>query len=65
VWIDGSWIEEPARVKEAVRLFFFQRFQETDQHRPCLDGICFQTISHQQNDMLLGRFQEIEVKDTV
>lgn len=65
VWIDGAWIEEQAKVKEAARLFFFHRFQEDDQHRPCLDSICFQTIGHHQNDMLSGRFQEEEVKDAV
>ena len=65
VMIDGSWTEEPARVKEAVRLFFLHRFQESNQDRPRLDGICFQTIGRQQNDMLLERFQEDEVKNVV
>ena len=65
VWIDGSWIEEPAKVKETVILFFLQRFQESDQDRPRLDGICFQTIGHQENHKLVGRFQEEEVKDAV
>ena len=65
VWIDGAWIEEPTRVKEAAKLFFFHRFQEVDQHRPRLDGICFQTIGHHQNDMLSRRFQEEEIKDAV
>ena len=65
VMIDGTWINKPARVKEEVRLFFLQRFQEPDHHRPWLDGICFQTIGQQQNDMLLGRFQEDEVKRAI
>ena len=65
VTIDRSWIEELTRVKEEVRLFFLQRFQESDQDRPRLDGICFLTIGQQQNDMLLGRFQEDEVKNAV
>ena len=59
---DGTWIYKPARVKEEVRLFFLQRFQEPDHHRPRLDGISFQTIDQPQNDMLLGYFQEEEVK---
>lgn len=57
--IDGAWIEEPATVKEAVRRFFSQRFQEYDFDRPRLDGICFQTIANQHNNMLVERFQRI------
>jgi len=57
--MDGSWIEEPATVKEAVRRFFSQRFQEYDFDRPRLDGICFQTIANQHNNMLVERFQRI------
>ena len=48
-------------MKEEVRLYFLQRFQEPVHHRPQLDGISFQTIGQPQNDMLLGYFQEEEV----
>jgi len=65
IMIDVSWVDEPQKVKEAVRLFFLQRFQESDPHRPRLDEIRFQKINQQQNDMLLGRFQEVEVKESV
>ena len=63
--IDGSWIEEPIRVKEAVRLHFSQHFQESDHHRPRLDGICFQTLHNHQNEMLVEQFQEDEVRRAV
>ena len=63
--IDGAWTEEPATIKEAVRLFFEQRFQETVIERPTLDGLSFQTIDSHQNDTLVGRFQEEEVKRAV
>ena len=33
--------------------------------RPRLDGVTFQTISQNQNDFLVHRFDEKEVKDTV
>ena len=65
VWIDGAWTEEPKKVKEAARLFFYNRFQEENQQRPRLDGICFQTINHHHNVMLSGRFQEDEIKEVV
>lgn len=63
--IDGSWTEEPTRVKEAVRLFFLKRFQEPNFAKPRLDGITFKTINSHQNDMLVARFQEDEVKRAI
>ncbi|KAL5155528.1 Heterogeneous nuclear ribonucleoprotein Q [Glycine soja] len=65
VMIDGSWVDDPGRVKEAVRLFFSQRFEEIERVRPKLDGIRFQSIGQQQNDMLTGRFHEDEIKIVV
>lgn len=65
ILIDGSWVEEPQKVKEEVRLFFLKRFQESDFHRPTLDGIPFQAVSQQQKDMLIERFREEEVKEAV
>lgn len=65
VLVDGSWIEEPARVKEEVRSFFLRQFQESEQTRPRLDGIFFQSMETHQNDMLLECFSEAEVKRAV
>ena len=63
IMIDGIWVDEPQKVNEAVREFFLQRFQESELHRPSLDGIQFQTSNQHQNDMLIGRFQEVEIKE--
>lgn len=60
--IDGIWTDDPYKVKEEVRSFFSKRFQEADEQRPRLDGVCFQSISQQHNDMLIAPFQEEEVK---
>ncbi|KAL5137894.1 putative ribonuclease H protein [Glycine soja] len=60
IMIEGAWVDEPRKVKEAVRVFFQQRFHEPEPSRPTLDGIRFQSINQQQNDMLVGRFQEEE-----
>lgn len=65
VLIDGSWRDEPTIVKEEVRRYFLQHFQESDQARPRLDSTCFQTIDIQQNEMLVERFHEEEVKRAV
>ena len=63
--IEGAWVDEPRKVKEAVRVFFQQRFHEPEPSRPTLDGIRFQSINQQQNDMLVGRFQEEEVREAI
>lgn len=60
--LNGVWKDELAAVKEEVRRFFSQRFQEADYDKPKLDEISFKTITSQQNDMLVERFQEEEIK---
>ena len=65
VMLDGTWIDEPQKVKEEVRDFFSQRFQEPDHSRPRLDGINFQTISQHQNNILGLSFQEEEVRQAI
>lgn len=62
---DGCWIEEPNRVKEEVRQFFKKRFEETEGVRPGLDEVRFQVIGQHQNDFLVERFHEKEVKDAM
>lgn len=42
--VDGGWIGEPLRVKEEVKLFFQNRFQESMGSRPNLDGVEFRSI---------------------
>jgi len=65
VMIDGTWTDDPHKVKEEVRSFFSQRFHEPDYYRPRLDGISFQTINQHQNNMLTAPSQEKEVKQAV
>ena len=64
-FIDGSWVEEPIRLKEEVRNFFLHRFREPEQDRPEFNGIRFPSIGQQQNDMLVGRYHEDEIKMAV
>ena len=63
--INGSWVDNPSRVKEEVRSFFQQRFQETMSNRPVLNGTTFHTIGDQDNQLLVGRFSEEEVRKAV
>ena len=65
VMVSGTWVHEPSTVKEEVITFFSKRFQESDYHRPTLEGICFQKLNQHQNDRLTARFQEEEVKNVV
>jgi len=46
VLIDGSWVDDPIRVKEEIRSVFNSRFSEPDQCRPVLNGIRFRAIGH-------------------
>ena len=41
IMIEGSWVDEPHKVKEAVKEFFLQRFQEPKPFKPTLDGVRF------------------------
>ena len=65
VLVDGAWTAEPHKVREEAKAFFSQRFSESDLHRPKLDGITFQTITQQQNSLLVAPFSEEEVRMAV
>jgi len=65
VLIDGSWVDDPIRVKEEVRSFFNNRFIKPEQRRPVLNGTRFCGIGQQQNDMLVGSFLEEEIRATI
>ena len=65
VMVSGTWFHKPSKVKEEVKAFFSQRFQESSYHRLRLDGICFQKISQHQNDRLTACFQEDEIKQAI
>ena len=65
VIIGDSWVADPATVKEEIRSFFSQKFQEASNHNIRLDGVRFQSLSQQHNDMLTARFEEEEVKTAV
>ena len=63
--IDGSWVDEPARVKEEIYRFFQQRFQDPHQCRPQLNGISFNTVGQQERQLLVESFKEDEIRRAV
>ena len=65
VFVGGCWLEEPSRVKEETRQFFKRRFEQVGWERPRLDGVKFKSISQQENDPLVARFEEEEVRATM
>lgn len=65
VLIEGSWVDDPTRVKEEVRSFFMHRFIEPEQIKPNLNGVRFQTIEQQYNQMLVSVFEEDEIRAAV
>nr|KYP36537.1 Putative ribonuclease H protein At1g65750 family [Cajanus cajan] len=65
LFINGVWSDETMVVKDHVRQFFKQRFQEQYQHRPVLDGVRFKVISSEQNNLLIAPFTEVEIKSAV
>jgi len=65
VHIEGAWIDDPTTVKEEIFRFFQQRYQEPELIRPKLNGVSFNSIDQQQNQMLVGCFSEDEIKRAV
>ena len=56
--INGSWVDNPAVIKDAVLQHFKGRFVEPCLHRPNLDGVSFNALPSIRV-ILLGREMEI------
>lgn len=65
VMANRCWIDAPGRLKEEVCMFFMKRFEENEWVRPKLDGVKFQNIGQQHNDILAECFHEEEIKAIV
>jgi len=65
IFIDGSWCEDPIRVKSQVKQFFERRFEVPPKCKLKLDGVNFSTISECENALLCGIFTEEEVLEAV
>ena len=65
VLINGTWTDDPKSVKEEVRRFFSSRFTELEQCIPVLDGVRFEGITQHQNQLLVGKFNEEEIRAAV
>lgn len=52
------WVEDPKEVKAEVRRFFNERFLETNEDRPKLDGVSFKRLKERDNDILGETFDD-------
>ena len=60
--VDRVWKKKPLEVKEEAWNFFKHRFSGEQWGRPRLDEVHFKTISSCDDSMLVGRFDEEEIK---
>jgi len=44
-------MEDPLRVKEEVMKLFHRRFQEVERRKFRLDGVYFETVSHEESEI--------------
>ena len=63
--INGSWVENPSAIKDAVLQHFKGRFVEPYLHRPNLDGVSFNVLPSIQSEMLVEPFKEEEISSAV
>lgn len=63
--VDGSWNKDPFVVKEEAQIFYKIRFSEDFWERPCLEEVHFESISLDDNAMLIEGFGEEEVKEAI
>lgn len=63
--INGSWVENPSAIKDAVLQHFKGRFVEPYLHRPNLDGVSFNVLRSIQSEMLVEPFKEEEISSAV
>ena len=65
VFENGRWSEDKDEVKVKVRDFFEARFVGNEELLVRLDNVCFNSISVEDNQMLIGDFTEKEIKEAV
>ena len=63
--MDGEWVHDPSNIKRVVLTHFKDRFTEQNHNRPTLDGVHFPSLDQDQNESLVARFSEMEIKAAV
>uniref|UniRef100_A0A151UEB4 Uncharacterized protein n=1 Tax=Cajanus cajan TaxID=3821 RepID=A0A151UEB4_CAJCA len=60
LFIDGSWVDIPKEVKDHVKCFFHDRFDDLQWERLKLDGGQFKYTTQQDYSFLIAEFEEIK-----
>ncbi|XP_057453712.1 uncharacterized protein LOC130745452 [Lotus japonicus] len=58
IMVDGSWEEDPARVKVEAKRFFEAKFSSTQRACPTLDGVPFRVLNSVDNALLTAVFEK-------
>lgn len=65
LWIDGRFCEDVQDLKEGVKIYFENNFKEEKWNRPLLDGLELNSLNDGDNQFLIGRFTEEEIRKAV
>jgi len=65
VFVDGRWCEDKDVIKDKVRVFFEDRFARKEACQVRLDNVRFNSISAEDNELLVGDFSEEEIRAAV
>lgn len=61
----GRLVEDPNTVKEEVKCFFEKKFKESDDLNLNLDGVAFNSIGREDNEIRVARFSKFEIKQAI
>lgn len=65
VWKNGSWLDDPKKVKEEIKTFFQQNYKEKVDVAIKLDGVFLKSLGVEDNVSLTRPFFEDEIKCAV
>jgi hypothetical protein len=63
--VGDIWIESPHHIREVVALYFENHFSSPVLIRPKLEGVCFPSLSLEENSRLVDCFSEAEIVEVV
>jgi len=65
MFVDDRWCEDKEVIKDKVRVFFKERFARKEGCQVRLDNVRFNSISKEDNELLIADFSKKEIKDAV
>ena len=65
MFVDGRWCEDKEVIKDKVRVFFEDRFARKEGCQVRLDNVRFNSISEEDNELLIADFFEDEIRGAI